>query len=122
MSNKDKFENYIENKTYYKADFSRIDSKIEVQESSVRKTKKRVGLAVSLTCGFVVLGVLGTFTYKILDGQKVVHKNQKDLVQTYSLNDRKIMEEDSFKVLNSISYPTKKKWKFIRWEFCSSSK
>ncbi len=108
MSNKDKFENYIENKTDYKGDFSRIDSKIEVQESNTRKTKKRVGLAVSLTCGFVVLGVLGTFTYKILDGQKVVHENQKDLVRTYSLNDRKIMEEDSFKVLNSISYPTKK--------------
>ena len=108
MSNKDKFENYIENKTDYKADFSRIDSQIEVQESGIRKSKKRVGLAISLTCGFVVLGVLGTFTYKILDGQKVVHKNQKDLIQTYSLNDRKVMEEDSFKVLNSITYPTKK--------------
>lgn len=108
MNKKDEFEKYIDENVNYNADFSRIENKIEIQESSARKTKKKVGLAIGLTCGFVVLSALGTFTYKILDGQKVEHKNQKNLVKTYSLNDRKIMQEDSFKVLNSITYPTKK--------------
>ncbi len=120
MKKKDEFDNFINENTNFKGDFSKVKKEIKLEPKTYKKQKKIVPLVLSLSSAFLILAIAGTVTFSALnqnkdtddkgnkkdDGMYETYKSKSYPTKTYSLNDKKIMEDESLKMLNSITYPS----------------
>ncbi len=149
MKKKDEFDNFINENTNFEGDFSKVKKEIKLEPKTYKKQKRIAPLVLSLSSAFLVLAIAGTVTYSVLNqnnnatnkdtedkdnGNKDTEdkgdkKDQGELVEAYkpqpytkkySLNDKKIMEDESLKMLNSISYPSSRGSESINEDFVSA--
>ena len=126
MRKKDEFDDYINKNTNFEGDFSKVKKEIKLEQKTHKKSNRIMPLVLSLSSAFLVLAIAGTVTYSYLNknngseskdnkdddnkGDKYQYETYKSerFTQNYSLNDKKIMEDESLKMLNSISYSSSK--------------
>lgn len=143
MKKKDEFEKYIDKNTNFKGDFSKVKSEVQLEQKPYKKSKRLMPLVLSLSSAFLVLAIAGTVTYSYLnknndggskDNEDIDNedKGNKDdkyqyetykserFTQKYSLNDKKIMEDESLKMLNSISYSSSRTESSLNKEFINA--
>lgn len=109
MKRKDRFEEYINSNSNFNGDYSEIKDKIVVEnERNYKKSRRPLVLGLSLSFGLIGATVVGVFGYKFATAFFKTEENYKDFNHKYSLNDRKILESDSFKMLNDIKYSSTK--------------
>lgn len=149
MKKKDEFDNFINENTNFEGDFSKVKEEIKLEPKTYKKQRRIAPLVLSLSSAFLVLAIAGTVTYSVLNqnnnatnkdtedkdaGNKDTEdkgdkKDQGELVEAYkpqpytkkySLNDKKIMEDESLKMLNSISYPSSRGSESINEDFVSA--
>lgn len=121
MKRKDRFEEYINKNSNFNGDYSKIKDKIVVEnERNYKKSRRPLILGLSLSFGLIGATVVGVFGYKFATAFFKTEENYKDFNHKYSLNDRKILESDSFKMLNDIKYSTIKEHNKIDEDFVTN--
>ncbi len=114
MKNKDEFDNFINENTNFEGDFSKVKKEIKLEPKVNKKPKRIIPLVLALSSVFLVLAIAGTVTYAIRqnngnnDDDRYLIETYKSHPYTnkYSFNDKKIMENESLRMLNSITYPS----------------
>jgi len=109
MKRKDKFEEYIIKNSDFNGDYSKIKDKIVVEnDGKYKRSRRPLVLGLSISFGVVAATIVGVFGYKFASVFFKTNSQYNEFKRTYSLNDKRILENDSFKMLNDIKYPTVK--------------